>query len=182
MWCSERTRIAAALVVLIATLLSGCGFRPMNSPQGSGAGHPELAAISVTPIADRVGQLLHNRLLDLLNPRGRPVSPRYGLNIQLSESIEQIGFRKTELATRANLRLYAVYTLYDLTSRQTLVSNKQSVVSSYNILQADYATLVAEEDARSTAARELADEIRVALAVYFAARDDEARQGKTPPS
>lgn len=152
----------------------------MNSPQGDGAGHPELAAISLTPIADRVGQQLHNRLLDLLNPRGRPAAPRYGLDIQLTESTEQIGFRKTELATRANLRLRATFSLYDLQSRRTLISTNRSVVSSYNILQADFATLVAEDNARTSAVREMADEIRAALAVYFAARDDEARQNKSP--
>lgn len=181
MWCFRTARNAAVLGLSTAILLAGCGFRPMNSPQSNGAGHPELAAVSVAPIADRVGQQLHNRLLDLLNPRGRPAAPRYGLTVQLTESTEQIGFRKTELATRGNLRLRANFTLYDISNRQTLLSNTRTVVSSYNILQADYATLVAEEDARTSATRELADEIRAALAIHFAARDDEARQGKTPP-
>ncbi len=181
MWCSKSAYSAAVLCVLTAIVLSGCGFRPMNSPQGNGAGHPELAAVSVAPIADRVGQQLHNRLLDQINPRGRPVSPRYGLNIQLTESIEQIGFRKTELATRATLRLRAVFSLYDMSNRQTLLSNSRTVVSSYNILQSDFATLTAEDDARTSATREMADEIRAALVVYFAARDDDVRQGRTPP-
>jgi LPS-assembly lipoprotein len=169
--------MAAALV---AILLAGCGFRPMYSPGGDGAGHPELAAISIEPIPDRVGQQLHNRLLDLINPRGRPVQSRYILKTELTETIEEIGFRKTELATRANLRLRANFALYDVTKPKALLTSSRLVVSSYNILQADYATLVAEEDARNSATREMADEIRTALAIYFAARDDDIRQGKAP--
>jgi len=183
MWCS-RPRAVAVLpfIVALAALLAGCGFRPMNSPGGQGAGHPDLAAISIAPIPDRVGQLLHNRLLDLLNPRGRPSAPRYKLTVQLTETIEEIGFRKTEVATRANLRLRTTYILTDAVTQTSVTVGSRTVVSSYNILQSDYATLVAEEDARTSATREAADEIRTALAVYFAARDDDIRQGKAPRS
>ena len=188
MWSSSRPGCvglrpvaAATATLLIVFLLVGCGFRPMNGLQGEGASHPELAAVSVAPIADRVGQQLHNRLLDLINSRGRPTSPRYILKVQLSETIEEIAFRKTELATRANLRLRASVALYDATASQLLLTTSRTVVSSYDILQSDFATLAAKEDSRSSATREMADEIRAALAVYFTARDENIRQGKTPP-
>jgi LPS-assembly lipoprotein len=153
----------------------------MYGPSGEGAGHPELAAVTIAPIADRVGQQVQNHLLDLINPQGKPAQPRYLLKVQLTESIEEIAFRKTELATRANLRLRAIVSLYSVGGGDPLLTNSRTVVSSYNILQSDYATLAAQEESRSSAAREMADEIRTTLAVYFASRDDEARRVKAAP-
>ena len=79
-----------------------------------------------------------------------------------------LGIRKDETATRANLTMTAKFKLRDAQSKRILLRSRSVSVSSYNILDALYATTVAENDAVKRGLRELADDIRLRLAVYFA--------------
>ena len=158
-------------VILCCVLLVGaCGFRPLYGGYRDGAAPAELAAIKIDSIQDRIGQQVHNHLLDLINPRGRPAVPRYRLRVTLSENIGKLAIRKSELATRANFRLIANFVLYPIDSNEVLISGDSVVVSSYNILTADFATLISEKDARARAAREVAADVGSRLAVYFVQR------------
>ena len=172
MWCFRTWRYGTGAIALLTCVLlaGGCGFRPVygTGPQGETAS--ALVSIDVEPIADRVGQILHNHLLELLNPRGKPDRPRYRLSVSLKESIERIAFRKTEVATRANLWLRASFVLHGAEDQRVL-DGLRAVVSSFNILQSDYATLAAERDARERAARQLAEELRVLLAARLTVFD-----------
>lgn len=165
MWSSRL-----AIVFAGAVLLAACGFRPLYSRgDGDAPGVTSyLQSIQVDLIADRSGQLLHNRLLDLLNPRGRPVSPQYLLKVRLSEGTESLAVQKNAFATRANLTVRARILLYPARSQdKPIYAGDSLVVSSYNILNSDFATLMAEKDARSRAIREVANDIRTKLSVYF---------------
>jgi len=166
---SCRSRIAAAVVGL--ALLAGCGFRPLYSEPETGNGVlAEFAAVEVSPIADRLGQRVHNHLLDMLNPRGRPAQPIYRLNVKLQESIQKLAVRRTALATRADLLVGADFWLVDSRSGQVVTSGSADVVSSYNLLDSEFATLSAENDARERSALLIAQDIRARLGVYFADR------------
>ncbi len=173
MWWSK------AIVLSGFILLSACGFRPLYGTGGGGAeGRDALAQIQIKPIADRSGQQLRNHLLDLMTPRGQPAAARYILSVTLSESIRNLAVRKTALATRANLRLQASFVLSEKATGKRLHSDKTLVVSGYNILGADFATLQAVKDARARALRETAENIRVRLGVFFAQHFKSAAGGK----
>ena len=86
----------------------------------------------------------------------------------ITESVATLGVRKTAFATRANLTVKAQYRLVSLAGGETLVSGDNSITVSYNILDSEYATQAAEKDARARAVRELSEEIRTRLGVYFA--------------
>lgn len=169
MWWS---RVSFAVVAI--GLLGGCGFRPLyGSPEGvGGPPAPEFAWIEIKPIPDRLGQELHNHLLDFLTPGGRPENPKIEMRVRVDESKQLLSVQKTSFATRANLRLRAIYTLHNPGDPQASHRGTADVVSSYNVLEQDFATLMAEKDARSRAARELAHMIRTQLSVYF----DQLRQ------
>ena len=109
-------------------------------------------------------------LLDLLTPRGRPRHSKYVLDVRLKETIARLGVEKSELATRANLRITAKIVLQSPSG--TLLFKGQSVtISSFNILGSDdLATLVAEKDARARAVRQIAGDIRTRLAAFFIQR------------
>ncbi len=158
-------RTLAPLFVVL--LLGACGFRSLYGTDATGDAPGELATIKVKPIADRLGQQLHNSLLDLLNPRGRPANPRYLLTVGLKQNIQRLAIEKDAFATRANLRLLAKFSLQDSDSREIVLSGRSLVVSSYNILDSEFATLMAEKDAKARAARELAYDIRTRLAAFF---------------
>lgn len=162
--------------------LSACGFRPLYGQSGGQNALSDLSSIRIEPIADRMGQELHNNLLDLLTPQGRPQKPRYSLKIKLAQSKKALAVRKSAFATRANLTIKATFSLRAIAKggaalSKPLVSGKSSIISSYNILSSDFATLIAERNARTQAVRELADNIRTRLAVYFT----QALQRPPPP-
>jgi LPS-assembly lipoprotein len=168
MWWSRR-RLSIVLLVGLAA----CGFQPLYGQRGATGGSmpDELAAIRVVPIADRTGQLLYNNLRDRLNPHGKPVDPRYLLDIALREEREELALRGDETATRANLRLMADYVLRRAVSegepgKDDIVTKGQSrITTSYDILDSQYATIISIEDARARATRVLSDDIQARLAV-----------------
>lgn len=156
------------LLLIVALLLLGaCGFQPLHAKRGGRAAAADLATIYVNRIQDRAGQQLRNHLLDILTPRGSPREPRYYLSVNLTESIQELAVRKDSFATRANFQLSATYQLTDAKSKRSLLVSGSRVVSGYNISQSEFATLIAEKDARSKAVQQISEDIRSRLGVYF---------------
>jgi len=152
-------------------VIAGCGFSPLYGKRvaGQDAAEAQLALIRIESIKDRIGQQLHNSLLDRLTPKGRPANPAYVLKAAISESVSGLGVKKSAVATRANLRISVSYSLRAAGEGVTenLTSGSVLAISGYDISNADYTTLVASRNARTRAVREAADDIRTRLAVYF---------------
>jgi len=161
--------LLAGAVALPLGGLAACGFQPLYGTRGaadSGA-RAELAAVRIEPLENRVGQQMHNFLRDRLNPDGQPVAPEYRLQVQLTETLTELGVQRDETATRANLQMVAQFTLFGYGNDASLFSGRSSSTTSYDILRNPFATTVSEEDARERALRELADDIQTRLALYF---------------
>jgi LPS-assembly lipoprotein len=165
MWCCR-----VVVLGLCALVVAGCGFRPLYGGGRDSVAATELATIRIEPIADRIGQQLRNHLLDLLSPTGRAGVPRYVLRVELSGSTQGLAVAKTELATRANYRLVAQYRLLGPGGKPLIFQASNKVVSSYDILTSDFATLIAEKDAKARAVREIGKDIRTQLALFFVQR------------
>lgn len=159
----------AAVLVLCAFGLQGCGFQPLYGGRDApgGAVTQEMSDILIMPIADRTGQQMHNMLRDNLTPLGQPAEPQYGLRVSLKETTEDLGIRKDATATRANLTMVADYRLIDWQDKSTLFQGRSSSTNSYDILDSQYATQVAEDDARKRALQQLSEEMKIRLAIYF---------------
>lgn len=164
------------LVLGLALLgLAGCGFRPLYGEHSTGADPAvarHLAAIDVTLIDDRFGQVLRQRLRDRLAPNGA-TGEAYTLDVSYDRSLEELAFRKDETATLARLSFGATYVLRSGDAVLTRGSSRGQ--SSYDLLQARYATVVAERDAEERIARQLADDIATRLGLYFAGRAGDGR-------
>ena len=178
-WCDANrpARWQSALPVLaLALAVAACGFRPLYGPAETAkeGTTDRLAATRIRPLEGRVGQQLHNLLRDRLNPSGQPIEPAYVLEVALRVSTSELGIRKDETATRANLTMRASFKLRAFDTGSIMLSGKSISVNSYNILDAFYATTVAEDDALGRGLRELADDIRLRLAIYFADRQVDA--------
>lgn len=151
-----------------AVVLAGCGFQPLYGPEsGSSDVSANLASVRVEPLNHRVGQQMHNFLRDRLNPRGQPVDPNYRLKVSLTERLVELGVRRDETATRANLRMIAEFTLVSADGQTALMSGRSSSTASYDILTNPFATTVSEDAARERTLREVADDIQTRLALYF---------------
>jgi LPS-assembly lipoprotein len=158
----KLTTIMAVLVVL-----QGCGFRSLYGDPSAGGSSAEFSLIKVEPIKDRIGQRLRNHLRTALNPKPRTQKPRYLLKTKVTQSTSSLAVRKSAFATRANLKVTANFELLNAATAKPIFSAKRSATVSYNILDSEYATLAAEKDARIRAVRELSEDIRIQLGVYF---------------
>ena len=156
-----------AVVLLLPAFLAACGFEPMYGRAADKDVPADFAAIQIEPIKDRVGQMLHNHLRDAINPRGLPAKPRYYLKVTLSESTQETAVQRTAFAVRANILISATFALHDATTGASVVAGTATSTAGYAHQIADYGTLTAEKDARERALRDLAEEIRVRLGIYF---------------
>ncbi len=156
---------------LLATCLLGlsaCGFKPLYGQDDDGQTvNGKLAAVRIDPLSDRVGQQMHNLLRDRLNPNGQPVAPDYRLQVQITETTQELSVRQDETATRANLKLDTLFYLIATESGETLLTGRSTSTTSYDILREPFATTVSEANARERALREVADDIQTRLAVFL---------------
>ncbi len=154
-------------VVLVLNLLAGCGFEPLYGHKGAVNASNELASIRIKPIKDRIGQELHNHLLDLLNPHGRPGRPQYILEVNLKPQSRDIAISKEALATRVSYLLTAKFRLIEAKTGKLILSGLDRVTVGYNVLTSNFATKSAEIDAQSRAVRQASFNIQTQIASYF---------------
>ena len=154
--------------MVVAALISACGFQPIYGERTGGTSvRQDLGAILIAPIADRVGQLVRNQLIDALTPQGQPANPAYTLSVALTQTKEGVAFQSDEQATRFNLSLEAVFVLRRRTDDTVVAQGQTRSVAAFNIVRSEFANITAEADAQRRAARQVADSIALRLGVFF---------------
>ena len=91
--------------------------------------------------------------------------------MQLREQRQNLGIRRDETATRANLVISARLELIETGERKVMLREVMSSTASYNILDNQFATVIAEKDARERALVVLADDVTRRLGLFFATRE-----------
>ena len=162
-----RRRLLAAVASGLGLAASGCGFRPLYGNAAGGPVHESFSQIRVGIIPDRPGQILRNFLIQRLNPDGRPTEPRYALEVRITEREQRLAITQEAVAERNNLLVTASYSLRDIAENEILLSGNNTSITSFSILLDEVATLSAEQAARERALRDLSDQIRLDLALYF---------------
>ena len=156
------------VISLLATLLASCGFQPMyRADADSPAVSQSLAAIDIAPITDRLGQKVHNELLDIITPGGVPTSPQYTLLVRLVEERENVGLLQDASSTRATYRLQAHFRLELIDDGTVIIDGNTWASTAYDVVSSDYSTLIAERAAQDRLSRDVALEVRNRLAIYF---------------
>ena len=166
-------RAAAAAFALAAILLvAACGYRPLYGDLDDKGTSVviDLAAVQIRPIRDRNGQILHNELLDRINPQGAPANPDYMLEVRLHEQRVWTAIRKDDTATRANLQMNCDYSLRDVRTGEVILRSRSFAAISFNVQTSEYATIVSESAARRRGSALMADDIKMRLAAYFSQR------------
>ena len=165
----------------LALLLGGCGFHPLYAVPGAAHGsmREHLGAIYVEPVPDRLGYELRNAVIDVLDARAEAPGATYRLRLTLAEKSDAIGIQSQRVGsgataitqtaiTRYNNTLTVTYELMDIKSDAVLTHGTETGLSAYNVLASPYATLAVQQDAAKRAADDIADRIRLDVAVYFA--------------
>ena len=158
-------RTLALLFALVS--LAACGFRPLYAGGPNSARRLELGQITITPIESKLGVDLRNELIDRITPAGEPIYPQYRLDVKLHEYREGLGIQRDTSVTRWNYQLIADYQLFDLGTGKLITKGNASSMASYSVVDSQFATLSAEQDAKKRASVDLGDQLELRLALYF---------------
>ena len=165
-WCK------AGCLALVAMMLAGCGFQPLYATrhiEGDTAQNAFEAfrGISISQIEDREGQLLRNQLSRLIHPSGRSGIVTHSLDVKLKESKTSLAVARSAVASRANIRVTASYTLVPFDKDAASLKGTVTATSGYNIFRSEFQTLSAENGARERALKDIAEQIRLRLAAQL---------------
>lgn len=158
-----------ALILMTATVLSGCGLRPLYAGGSNGPVATSLAGVSVTPIEGKAGYLMHNALKDRLSTSG---SVRYRLDVVLDDRIQGFGVRRDDAITRERRTLRARFQLIDASRGTVVLDATAGSDAGIDAVSSEYATIAGENTALENLSQTVADQI-VARIALFAQRSGE---------
>ena len=161
----NRTGFLFAFVASLA--LSACGFHPLYGKYGNGSADNTFRSIYIEPIPERVGYQLRSDLLDLFNAPSAPAGAGYRLKIELKADEKGLALQENASVTRYSYHLTARYQLLKVGTTDVIKKGVIHSLTSYNVVQSPYATVVADKDAQERAAQDVAERLRTELAVYF---------------
>lgn len=159
-----QARFFALALLLITPALSGCGFTPLYAAPGVS---PGLSSIETVAPEGRTGFLLGEALNDALaRDASRPATWR--LTMDLKETRTPRGRRVDATASRYELVLTANWKLVNVATSAVAFEGVTSTEATFDRADQPYAGVVANQDAQSRAASELARKIQLQLAVWIA--------------
>ncbi|MBV8939813.1 MAG: hypothetical protein JO089_08270 [Alphaproteobacteria bacterium] len=162
-------------MVAFIPALAGCGFEPMYAKH-DGADAPGLMAARVgvvassnDPVQRRVAMQFAADLEDRLNPNGAAAGQEYQLKALIVVLESAVSISPDGTVARSNMNVSANLALIRLADGVTVYTGKTYRSVAYNnVANAYYSTYVAREDAIKRATTELAEDVRMRLAAYFA--------------
>ena len=167
------------VLALAAAVLAACGFQPLYATGGTPRQwDPDLAAITVTPIKDRPGQVLELALREDLNPGGKSVPVKWRLDTVLTISRSDLGIQTNATATSSEINVIATFALVDIANGKPVYTSASRAVGDFNQLTDAYATQVASDDAQDRALRQVADEMALRMAVFVRHQRDAAASAR----
>lgn len=158
--------------MLVAVLfVASCGFRPMLASNAYGPGVvAHLSAITIAEVRKRVAQRVRNRLVSIMSPPGTAAAPLYRLEIFPFEKLRDTLVRRDADVQRRIYELRVTYKLFDLATNRPLNSGSVLAVASFVRVISEFANVRARREAEDRAAVAAADDIKIRLSAFFAAR------------
>ena len=164
------------LAIILVSALGACGFQPLYGELSNGeAVTADLSSIDIASNNSRLGVTLRNFLIDQFHPNGRSDNNTYRLDFRLREGQVGAGERLDASVTRYKYRLTVNYRLVDIEKGGTVYEGQSFSAVSYDVVDSQFATVVSREDAQERAAREISDDIKLRLALYFNQRGKTAQ-------
>lgn len=128
----------------------------------------DLNNMRIAIIPDREGQYLRNALIDRFYTNGEPSNPAFILVIEpIKENIFDFDITVESEATRRQLKLSSKMQLVDTKTRQSVLSRNLLAITSHNVLESEFSTIVTEQSAREAALNDMARQVERQLALYF---------------
>jgi LPS-assembly lipoprotein len=153
--------------LLLGLVLSGCQVRPLNSPSTMMA----LKNVTVAPVNERVAQQVRNRLIFGLTGGKGNDGARYSVKLKVSTSSSTAIVRQiTAEPTASNVTVGVNYTLTDTETNAVITKGKRVGVAAYDRTTQNFANLRSQRNAENRAAKEAAEQIRIAIATALSGR------------
>ena len=159
----KKVRLFFCFIVFF--IFTSCGYEPIYSKNANT--NKELLSISVQNIKNRPGQILRNTLLNQLNPERERVITKYRLIVEIFESKSSLAYRKDMSATRTDLEVTVNYLLKDIKNGEILLKQEAKSISSFDVVESVYATLIAEKDVREKNLKVISNDIYTNLVIFF---------------
>ncbi len=171
-WFDQYTKplVLVGLLALTSFSVSACQVQPLNAEKpGTTATRSELSGVDILEVDTRVGQQVRNHLIFGLNGGGRPEGATHTLKLDIKSVRTNISIvTSTQAPTAAQVMVTASYTLNDKANNVTLATGIRQAVASYDRTNQSFANQRAERDAENRAAREVAEQLRLAIAAALA--------------
>ncbi len=128
-----------------------------------------LASTDVDPVNDRTSQQVRNRLLFAMNGGELQPGGKYRISLSVSETTQTLSVQTSSLApTSAQVRVLAKYSLIEKSSGSVVASGERRALAAYDRTPQSFANQRAQRDAQNRAAREVAEQLRLAIAQKIA--------------
>lgn len=150
------------LALLLLSLLAACSLQPVYSGGTAGGAQTLLGAIEVSPIPDKTGFLVRDRLLQRM-----PASEvaRYRLDVALDDDIIGFGVRGDNTIIRERRTLRARYRLVEIGTDKVLLDTTAVADAGIDVVSSEYAVVAAESTTVERLSRDIADQIVARLAL-----------------
>ena len=168
MWFDRFTGLASrshriALAITLPLGLSACGFAPLYGGTGAGL---ERGSVLVEPVDERVAQRVRNALIEDLGAprRSDPLVLSLDVATTIDLSLTDVGVNRTTAGTAI---VTTRYRLSDVNGT-LLREGRERAAADFDAPQQELARQRAIRDAENRAAREAANQIRLAIAPVVA--------------
>jgi LPS-assembly lipoprotein len=135
----------------------------------------KVESIAIAPVSTRQAQEVRNQLIFMFSGgKGSPANPSYNMDLVVSSyssaaAVIQSGTTE-QSPTSSLLNMIAIYAVRDNATGQVVARGKRQVASAYDVPGQEFAAMRALRDAEDRAARELAEQVRLAVAQQLASK------------
>jgi len=163
----RRLALAAAFAIAATSGLSACVYQPLY---GANSYAPEsvngaLSAIRVADVETRTGQQVRNHLIFLIQGGREAPQPVYELRIRVGDSNRKFAAtRDVRDSTAGSVTVTVSYDLIELATMNRIAGGSRIASASYDRTGQSFANQRAVLDAENRAAREVAEQVRFAIA------------------
>lgn len=159
--------IRSSVLTFALLAISGCTFQPLygSADYSNGQGSYALSQVSVANVDTRVGQQVRNHLIFLLQGGRDNNETRYLVRLRVVSNDQRFtSVQRVRDRTAGNVTVRVSYELRDKFTYTRIADGNRVAVASYDRTEQSFANSRAVRDAENRAAKEAAEQVRLALA------------------
>lgn len=158
-----------AVALLCCLIMAGCGFEPVYEDKAASLDVRDvLSRIEIVAPEGRNGDQLKAALEDHFYQKSISETPRYRLELTLSEQSEAFIIDPAGISSRFDLTLRSHFTLTRVADNAMLKRGRVARRVSYNVSEdIDYSTYISQKDAIKRGIDEIAEDLRMRITALF---------------